>query len=150
MSEGVCVPIAMNLTWRYASGEAMERFCKGLRERRIEALRCASCGRRYLPPRPFCGNCHLRLSEWVPVGDEGTLEAWTVVHVPILDGRTGRMRPTPFGTGLIRLDGSDTTINHFLTETDPGRVRIGSRVRSVWRNELEGAMDDIMHFEVLE
>jgi uncharacterized OB-fold protein len=149
MSERVLVPLPMNLTWRYQSGAAMERFCAGLRERRIEAMRCDGCGRRYLPPRPFCGNCCRRITEWTPVKNEGVLEAWTVVHLPILDGRTGEKRPSPYGMGLIRLDGADTTLNHFLAESDPKKLAIGMRVRAVWRDELRGAMDDILHFEVL-
>lgn len=142
------VELEMDLTWRYASGAPMERFCAGLLERRIEALRCGGCERRYLPPRPLCGDCRLRLSEWVPVSDEGTLVAWTVVHLPILDGRTGEPRPSPYGMGLVRLDGADTTLNHFLDESDPERLAVGQRVRAVWREEQLGAIDDILHFEV--
>jgi uncharacterized OB-fold protein len=149
MSERIVVEHTMDLTWRYASGAPMERFCASLRERCIEALRCKGCGRRYLPPRPLCGNCRLRMSEWVSVRDEGTLVAWTVVHVPMLDGRTGAPRPIPYGMGLVRLDGADTTLNHFLAEADPARLAIGQRVRAVWRPELRGAMDDILCFEVL-
>jgi uncharacterized OB-fold protein len=51
--------------------------------------------------------------------------------------------------GLIRLDGADTTLNHYLDENDPGRLEIGLRVQAVWREERIGAMDDILHFEVL-
>jgi hypothetical protein len=149
VSELISVPIQMNISWRYASGAAMERFRLGLLERRIEALRCGRCGRRYLPPRPVCGNCRQAMGDWVPVSDQGRLEAWTVVHLPMLDGRTGELRPTPYGMGLIRLDGADTTLNHFLAEADPARLEIGLRVRAVWRDELLGAMDDILHFEVL-
>lgn len=148
MSERLVVRTPMELTWRYASGAAVEAFCAGLKERRIRALQCPDCARRYLPPRPLCGNCHRRLSAWVPVEDTGTLEAWTVVHLPILDGRTGRKRPSPYGMGLIRLDGADTTLNHYLAESDPARLRIGMRVQAVWRDDLRGAMDDILHFEV--
>lgn len=149
MSERISVPLPMNLTWRYQSGAAMERFGAGLRERHIEAMRCDGCSRRYLPPRPFCGNCCKHITEWTPVSNEGVLEAWTVVHLPILDGRTGDKRPSPYGMGLIRLDGADTTLNHFLAESDPQELAIGMRVRAVWRDELRGAMDDILHFEVL-
>ena len=78
MNGAILVPIEMAATWRYASGAAMERFCNSLRQKRIEALRCGVCRRRYLPPRPICGNCHAPLSEWVPVAEEGRLEAWTV------------------------------------------------------------------------
>jgi len=139
----------MDLRWAYASGAAMERFCAGLQKRKLEALRCDGCNRRYLPPRPLCGNCHRRLETWLPVADEGELVAFTVVHLPIRDGRTGEMRPSPYGMGLIRLDGADTTLNHFLSENDPDKLRLGMRVRAVWRPDLVGAMDDIVHFEVL-
>jgi len=148
MTGPIHVVAEMNESWRYAGSESMARFCKGLRERRIEALRCGSCGRRYLPPRPVCGNCHVRLHEWVPVRDEGRLEAWTVVHVPILDPRTGGMRAAPYGMGLIRLEGADTTMNHYLAENDPRKLAIGLRVRAVWRERCAGAIDDILHFEV--
>jgi uncharacterized OB-fold protein len=148
--ERVSVQIEMQQSWRYASGAAMERFADGLRNKRIEALRCGGCGRRYLPPRPFCGNCHLHLSDWVPVADEGVLEAWTVVYLPFLDGRTGTVRNGPYGMGLIRLDGADTTLNHYLAESDPSRLAVGLRARAVWRDDLRGAIDDILHFEVMQ
>lgn len=145
----ISVSHEMDLTWRYASGEPMARFLAGVRSGRLEARRCPACRRRYLPPRPFCGVCRVRLDEWVPVADEGVLEAWTVVHQPIRDGRTGAMRPSPYGMGLILLDGADTTLNHYLDTADPGRLSMGARVRAVWREDRRGAMDDIAHFEVL-
>lgn len=147
---GTCVPITMDLTWRYAASEPMSRFLVGLRQRRIEALRCERCGRRYLPPRPFCGRCCVPMTEWVPVLDTGTLVAWTIVYLPIIDGRTGQPRGSPYGLGLVRLDGADTTLNHFINETDPARLAIGQRVRATWRDELRGSMDDIEYFDVVE
>lgn len=149
MSERLIVPATMDLAWRYASGAALEHFSAALAERRIVALRCSGCGRRYLPPRPMCGDCRVRLSDWVPVQDQGVLVGWTVVHQPLLDGRTGEMRPAPYGMGLVRLDGADTTLNHFLAENDPSRLGVGLRVRAVWRPELRGSLDDILYFEVL-
>ncbi len=149
MTGGRTITHEMNLTWAYASGAAMERFSEGLKARRIEAIKCGNCNRRYLPPRPFCGRCNERIAEWVPVADEGVLEAWTVMYLPIIDGRTGEMREPPYGMGLIRLDGADTTLNHYLAESDPQTLAVGQRVRAVWRDELHGAMDDILHFEVM-
>lgn len=149
MSQKVFLTQEMDISWRYASGDAMQRFTEGLKQRRIEALHCRKCGRRYLPPRPFCGVCYLRLTDWVPVSDEGSLEAWTVVYLPIIDSRTGLTRAGPYGMGLIRLDGADTTLNHYLSETEPGRLSIGMRVKAIWREDLHGAVDDILHFEVV-
>lgn len=148
--ELVTIAHTMDISWRYAPGTAMERFCARLAEGRIEALRCDGCGRRYLPPRPFCGRCRKPMVSWVEVRDQGSLEAFTVVHLPIVDGRTGLERPIPYAIGLVRLDGADTTINHFLAQADPSRLARGLRVRAVWRpGPRAGTLDDIQHFEVL-
>ncbi|MBI4728198.1 MAG: GNAT family N-acetyltransferase [Acidobacteria bacterium] len=144
----LAVSLGMDLSWRYAPGAAMGEFLAGLRKRRILALRCEGCGRRYLPPRPFCGECRRRPSGWVPVAHEGTLEAWTVVHQPMLDGRTGKARPSPYGM-LVRPDGADTTINHLLVEPGPVRPAIGQRVHAVWGETLRGAVDDIEGFRAM-
>ena len=148
MSEPVVVSHEMHLEWRYASGDEMARFSAGLMDKRIMGLACEGCGRRYLPPRPFCGECARRLTEWVPISEVGRLVAWTVVHLPILDGRTGEPRPHPYPMGLIRLDGADTTLNHYLRDDDPARLEIGRRVRAVWRPDRIGSIDDIACFEV--
>lgn len=142
------VDLEMRLAWRYASGAAMERFLSGLREGRIEALRCDGCRRVYLPPRPFCGPCRRRMDSWVDVRDEGLLQAWTIMHAPVLDSRTGRPRPLPYAMGLVLLDGADTTINHYLAGTDGARLAVGQRLRAVWRDDRQGALDDIACFEV--
>lgn len=143
------VPLTLNLTWRYAAGRSFSRFFRTLREEgRILGRRCPGCRRVYLPPRPLCGDCFRRLEEWVPVGPQGTLRAFTVVHFPFLDPTTGRPRPVPFGMGLVQLDGADTTVNHYLDETDLGRLRIGLRVEAVFREPREGTMGDIRGFRV--
>jgi len=147
--EYVSVTLELDTSWRYASGDPMDQFLRRVAQRRIEALRCPDCGRRYLPPRPFCGRCRVPMDEWVPVADTGTVVAWTVVHLPIIDGRTGEPRPSPYGMALIQLDGADTTLNHYLDTADPELLTIGARVRAVWREHQRGAMDDIIHFEVL-
>ena len=77
------------------------------------------------------------------------LRAFTVVHFPFLDPTTGQPRPVPFGMGLIQLDGADTTLNHYLDETDLGRLELGLRVEAVLREPRQGDMGDIRLFRVL-
>lgn len=144
------VRIPLALTWRYAAGGHFRRFFEALREESlILGLRCPGCRRVYLPPRPLCGNCFRRMAEWVPVGPRGTLRAFTVVHFPFLDPTTGEPRPVPFAMGLVQLDGADTTLNHYLDETDLDRLRIGLRVEAVLREPREGTMADIRGFRTL-
>lgn len=140
----------MTLSWRYGTSWYFAEFIRALRdERRLLGLRCPLCRRVYLPPRPLCGNCRAELREWVEVKDSGTVRAFTSVHLPIIDPATGQPRPTPYGMALIQLDGADTTLNHYLAENDPAKLRIGMRVRAVWRAERKGALSDIVHFVAL-
>lgn len=136
--------LVMDLTWRVSAGRAFTAFAAALRERRLLGLRCAGCGRVYLPPRPLCGDCRLRLSEWVEVGPEGTVETATVVHLPITDPVSGESRPGPYAMGLIRLDGAGTTVNHYLASEGIGA---GARVRPLWRKQRTGTMADVACFE---
>src|SRR3989304_4878092 len=106
------VQALLDLNWRYSAGSHFTHFFQALKDD------------RGTPPRPVGGNCFRRMEEWVPVGPRGTLRAFTVVHFPFLDPTTGQARPVPFGMGLIQLDGADTTLNHYLDETDLGRLRL--------------------------
>jgi len=156
MTEHVRVSAEMTLEWRYSPGAAMARFRQALRAGRILATRCDGCGTRYLPPRPVCGDCGLALSAWVEVAEVGTVLACTVVHVPIVDGRTGLPREVPYAMALVRRDGADSTLNHFILgegASDEGvsgeGLAIGSRVRARWREERTGSLDDLEGFEVV-
>lgn len=147
MTELLRISHTMTLSWRYGASWYFAEFIRALRdERRLLGLRCPVCRRVYLPPRPVCGNCHAELREWVGVKDTGTVRALTIVHMPIIDPATGQPRPAPYGMALIQLDGADTTLNHYLAENDPARLRIGMSVRAVWREQGSGALNDIIHF----
>ncbi len=147
MTELIRIDQSMNLTWQYGASWYFTEFIRALRdERRLLGLRCPTCGRVYLPPRPVCGNCRVELSEWHEVQDSGTVVAFTIVHLPILDPASGEPRPTPQSIALIQLDGADTTVNHFLAERDPSKLKIGLRVRAVWHDERRGNLADIIHF----
>jgi len=145
------VPITMELTYNYAAGRYFSKFLTSLKKgRKIIGVKCPKCKRVYLPPRPICGNCFEKMDEWVEISDKGTVRAYTVVFQPFIDGRTGKPRPAPYGIALIQLDGADTTINHYLEESDLKKLRIGMRVQAVWRDELQGDMSDILYFRIID
>src|SRR3972149_4914078 len=127
------VQALLDLTWRYSAGSHFTRFFQALKDDGvILALRCPACRRVYLPPRP--------------VGPGAPPRPFPGVPFPSLDPPTGQPRPVPFGMGLIQLDGADTTLNHYLDETDLGRLRLGLRVEAVFREPREGNMGDIRLF----
>ena len=149
--ETIIVPGRWDLPFRHAAGRIASHFFHGLKEKRILGLRCPRCRRVLMPPRPFCERCFVPLDDWVEVGQQGTLEAFTVCYARF----TGLPDP-PYCLSLVKLDGADTALQHLLGEVEledvermKQAVRIGMRVEAVWREEREGGIQDIKHFRPL-
>ncbi|MBC8275668.1 MAG: Zn-ribbon domain-containing OB-fold protein [Chloroflexi bacterium] len=150
MDELLRAEIPMELKWRFGTGHYFSRFIQALREeKKILGVKCPQCQKVYLPPRPICGNCYREMTEWVQVKDTGVIQGYTVYYHPIIDPVTCEPRPVPFGMALIKLDGADSDVNHYLSETDLTKLHIGMRVRAVWRPIRRGFISDISHFEVI-
>lgn len=142
--ESVDVEANPRLAYAYEPGLVLSGFLRGLGEHRIDAGRCPSCGRVYVPPRvgcPLCGGTPMTPAE---VGDAGVVETFTVVHVPF-HGMTSEL---PFAWARIRLDGADVTFPHLLGDVDVEDVRVGMRVRAVWvaGDALAPTWESIRHF----
>lgn len=152
--ELIRVPITVDVPYRFAAGKYMSRFLIELRDNgKFYGIRCPSCGRVQVPPRIVCAPCHVRNGEWVELGLEGTLMAFTIMYLPLTDPTTGKPHEPPFTYGSVRLDGADSNMDH-LVHLGPGydRAWVGMRVRVVLRPREEriGDLSDIIHFEPLE
>ncbi|MEW6440624.1 MAG: Zn-ribbon domain-containing OB-fold protein [bacterium] len=122
------------------------------RSRRFVGSRCPGCGKVYVPPRRICGPCFLELDEIVRLPDTGKITAFSVVNYPFIDPDTGEQRPIPYTYGYIRIDGSDTIFSHLIHETDVARIRVGMKVRAVFKDpaEMQGNIRDIRWFEIVD
>jgi uncharacterized OB-fold protein len=140
------------IRYRFAEGTHAARFFKALRDEQRFLATCCRHGHVLVPPRPVCGLCNMPSSGWVDVGPSGVLTGFTVVYAPFTDPMTGEARPVPYGFGLIRFDGADTSIYHLVDETDPARLHVGLRVEPVWRQAAErtGSLADIRCFRPVE
>ncbi|MCX7634667.1 MAG: Zn-ribbon domain-containing OB-fold protein [Syntrophales bacterium] len=130
----------------YWAGRAGSRFYRTLRDRgRILGSPCRNCNKVLWPPRSICTFCFSALREMVEIGPLGTVETFTVVTytAPI------HPRPAPFIYAVIRLDGADTGMAHFLDEVEFTQVHIGMRVRPVFAQERRGNILDIRYFKPL-
>lgn len=128
----------------YDVGLTNGRFFASLRDSgKITATRCTHCDQVYLPPRISCHECFAELHDWVEVSDIGTLVSFTIVREP------GMLQPIarPYVVGLIKLDGADTSLVHYLGEVEPEAVKIGMRVRAVLAEERTGNIWDIRYFK---
>jgi len=136
--------------FRWAAGTYGSKFLTELRDNKhFVGAKCPSCGKVYVPPRRVCGPCFVELTELVPVSDEGEIITYTVVSFGFVDPSTGQQKPVPYGYAVIKLDGADTYLLHFVDETDPAAIKVGARVKAVFEEQRTGSMLDIKYFELL-
>ncbi|MEM4728534.1 MAG: Zn-ribbon domain-containing OB-fold protein [Thermoplasmata archaeon] len=138
------------LSYSWSAGVAIGTYLNGLKEGRILGVRCSSCGRIMVPPRMFCEQCFIPLTEFVSVRDHGTVNTFAICYI-----RTDASRQkTPQIPAVIELDGASPGMGilHLLGEVAPEAVRVGMRVRAVWRppEERKGDITDILYFKPFE
>ncbi len=150
-SENISIPMTVDVPYRFAAGRCMAKFLTELRENgKFFGIRCPSCGRVQMPPRIVCAVCDVRNGEWVELGNKGVLTGYTIMYLPLTDPTTGKPHEPPFVYGSVRLDGSDSVIDHFIDiEPDPAKVHVGMRLEAVLRprDERVGDLSDILHFK---
>lgn len=133
----------IDLPFSYSAGKTASRFFVELRDRqRIMGKRCPQCQKVIVPPQLFCKECFVETDEWVEVGPEGTLVTFTVVY----HRENHHPKEAPLAYGIIKLDGADTSIVHFLSETEVTKLEHGMRVRAVFSEERKGHILDIECF----
>lgn len=133
----------------YTPGVAGEVFFTVLRDRGvILGSRCEACGYTYVPARLFCERCFAELAADVEVGPGGTVVSFTVGFV----GIEGEPLDVPVTVGLVRLDGADAAMFHFLLDGSSDEpLEIGQRVEAVLKPAAEriGSILDIEGFRLL-
>ena len=133
-----------------ATGPTWTRYFEAFKEEKIFATRCDSCKRVLVPARSFCPDCFVEIDEWVELSGEGEVKGWSLTDFHYF----GMPTPPPFVTAEIRLDGSDTNFWHLVGGFDlhdlnlvRKMLKIGTRVRPVWKKEKQGCILDIEYFE---
>ena len=130
---------------RYTPGVAGEAFLAALRDRGVLlGSRCEACSYTYVPARLYCERCFLELAADAEVGPGGTLESFTVGYV----GLEGEPLEEPLALGLVRPDGADSMLVHFLVDWGDGPLEIGQRVVAVLqpKSRRTGSIRDLRGF----
>ncbi|BBC95372.1 OB-fold domain-containing protein [Streptomyces griseofuscus] len=103
---------------------------------------CGECGEPRFPPRPCCPHCRSFASEWRLMSGRGRVWSYVVPHPPLLPAYAEQ---APYNVVVvelaeaprIRLVGNLVTgAGAPLGSLDPGRIRIGARVRAVFHEGL--------------
>lgn len=132
----------LGFTYTRTTGPIIGRFLAALQQRRLYGIR-GSDGRVLFPPTEYDPLTGADLHDYAPVGDEGTVVAWTWVSTP----RPHHLSRTPFAWALIQLDGADTPFLHMVVADSDADIHPGLRVSVRWADERRGAITDIACFE---
>jgi len=138
------------LKYAWSAGVATGRYLRGLKRAEIWGRTCYGCGRTLVPPRMYCERCFKPTSRWVKLEDTGRVVTYSVSYVNADASR----RKEPIIVAVIEIDGASPLVGilHTLGEVEPDDVKVGMKVRAVWKDERdrEGAITDIRYFRPLK
>ena len=134
----------MEAEFNWSYGKISRFFRELIDNKRIMGTKCPECGTVFCPPTSDCPKCWVP-AEWVEVGPQGTVLHFSIIHLPNL----WMKRKVPYTIGLIKLDGADTGLMHFVDETDIEKLKPRPRVEAVFADNRKGYITDIEHFEII-
>ena len=145
---------ALKAEFAWDTGIGIGSYLAGLKRGVILGSRCNHCRKVVVPPRTVCEWCFRPMDEYVPVKDTGTINTFSLCYVT-WDVQRIKEPEIP---AVISLDGaselSDTSvimggIMHKIGGIEPEKVKIGMRVKAVWKLEEErtGSITDILCFK---
>jgi uncharacterized OB-fold protein len=135
----------IRLHYQHSASAEESRYLRGLAEGRLIGQRCPACGKVYVPPRGACPVDGVPTTTDVELPDHGTVTTFCVVNVPF----QGQRVPSPYVAASVLLDGADIAFQHLILGCEPSEVRMGMRVRAVWkpRDQWGTTSENISHFE---
>jgi hypothetical protein len=148
-SAASAAPVTMTVTpvrlrYEHTASPGESTYLRGLAEGRLIGQRCPACGKVYVPSRGTCPVDGVPADEEVELPDRGTVTTFSIVNVAY----PGQQVTPPYVAAAVLLDGADIAFQHLILGCEPGAVRIGLRVRAVWRPREEWATtaSTISHF----
>ena len=142
-------PVTMTITpvrlrYEHTASPGESAYLRGLAEGRLIGQRCPACGKVYIPSRGTCPVDGVPADDEVELPDTGTVTTFSIVNVAY----PGQQVTPPYVAAAVLLDGADIAFQHLILGCEPGEVRIGMRVRAVWRPREEWATTaaTISHF----
>jgi uncharacterized OB-fold protein len=103
-----------------------------------------------IPPRLFCERCFRPTDDWVVVADTGRILTFSLCYVS-WDVRRLKQPQIP---AVIEIDGASPGMGilHLVKKVAPRQVRIGMRVRAIWKPKSKriGSITDIAHWEPIK
>ena len=135
-------PVRLGYDHTVSPGESS--YLLALAEGRLIGQRCPVCRKVYVPPRGACPVDGVPTRDEVQLPDTGIVTTFCVVNVPF----HGQKYPSPYVAASVLIDGADIAFQHLILGCPPDEVRMGMRVRAVWKPREEWDIGhNIDHFE---
>ena len=140
----------LNGIYAWDTGVGIGSYLASLKNGVILGSRCNTCRKIVVPPRVVCEQCYRPMDEFIPLQDTGTVNTFSLCYVT-WDVKRIKEPEIP---AVIEIDGASPLhgIMHMLGEVDPQAVKIGMRVKAVWKpaEERQGSINDILYFKPIE
>ncbi|MGD8565410.1 MAG: Zn-ribbon domain-containing OB-fold protein [Candidatus Bathyarchaeota archaeon] len=102
----------------------INQFFKNLKNGHLTTTKCKECSKLLWPPRIVCPNCMSDNLEWVDLGVEGELYAFTVMRA---GAPLGFERDVPFCIGMVKIKG--LLLSARIDEAKYEDLAIGDKVK---------------------
>ncbi|MEV0711732.1 Zn-ribbon domain-containing OB-fold protein [Nocardia aurea] len=135
----------VDLDYKHTASPQESVYLRGLAEGKLIGARTDAEGKVYFPPRGANPTNGLPTNDFIELSDHGTVTTFCIVNVPFLGQR---IKP-PYVAAYVLLDGADIPVLHLVLGCDASEVRMGMRVKAVWRPREEWGfgLENVDHFE---
>ncbi|RZT25385.1 hypothetical protein EV589_1117 [Mycobacterium sp. BK558] len=119
-------------------------FLRALEKGTLLGARSGDDGKVYFPPREANPATGQTLDQFVELADTGTVTTFAIINIPF----AGQRIKPPYVAAYVLLDGADIPVLHLVSDIDANEVRMGMRVKAVWkpREEWGLGIDNIEYF----
>ena len=102
----------------------ISKFFQNLKEGKLTTTKCKTCGKLLWPPKIVCPECFSENLEWIDLGVEGELYAFTEMK---LGAPLGFVEDCPFCIGIVKIGG--LLISARIDDAKYEELKIGDRIR---------------------
>lgn len=104
---------------------------------------CSKCGKKYLPVISYCAKCGSENLKREKFPKEGRVFSFSIVHVAPF----GFEDFAPYAVGLVKL-ANGVLISSQIVASDFTKIKIGKKVRAVFRKIKPAAKDEVIAYGV--
>jgi uncharacterized protein len=121
---------------------SVARFWRKIPQRyNLIGTQCTNCGRHFFPPRTFCPDCRRagQIADYKFAGN-GTVITFTIIRTASEQFE----QMTPYALAIIQLDEGPRLTGQVIG--NPEDVRIGMKVRPVFRRIMADGESGVIHY----